>query len=240
MATEKDVESGEGGVPLSELSTTTTTTEEPPKYTPTENTTGDAPPPSYASILEQIKAAREESDGNVEFGKKASTAVAGSKGCTVCGALLMVVPVAMIAVGALSVHKQDCPIQRMIPIYLLVFGCFYLVKSLISLAERCRNHRDNESEKNAKPNPVEGVLTCFLFGWFIAGNYWIYSVYTTVNLTDPTSAMYCQPSMYQFAFWVTTIVYIMAALCVLFFCCGCFAICCCAKGKGSKDEYTVS
>ncbi|XP_035687445.1 transmembrane protein 272-like [Branchiostoma floridae] len=238
MATEKDVESGEGGVPLSDLPTTTT--EEPPKYTPTENTAGDAPPPSYASILEQIKAAREESDGNVEFGKKASTAVAGSKGCTVCGALLMVVPVAMIAVGALSVHKQDCPIQRMIPIYLLVFGCFYLVKSLISLAERCRNHRDNESEKNAKPNPVEGVLTCFLFGWFIAGNYWIYSVYTTVNLTDPTSAMYCQPSMYQFAFWVTTIVYIMAALCVLFFCCGCFAICCCAKGKGSKDEYTVS
>ncbi|XP_066275118.1 transmembrane protein 272-like [Branchiostoma lanceolatum] len=235
MATVSDVESGKGGVPLSDL---TSPTDVRPKFGGATEYLDDAPP-SYASIFEQIKKAREESEGNVEFGKNASTAVAGSKGCTFCTAVLMVVPVAMIAMGALSVYLQDCPIQRMIPIYLLVFGCFALLKSLISLFERCRNHHDNESEKNAKPNPLEGLISCFLFAWFIAGNYWIYSVYTTVNSTDPLDANFCQPILYQFAFWVTTAMYIVVGLFVLVtFCCCCTV--CCMISKGSTEKNAMS
>ncbi|XP_019639223.1 PREDICTED: uncharacterized protein LOC109481161 [Branchiostoma belcheri] len=238
MATISDVESGKGGLPLSDLTLVRSETDVRPKFGGATEYLADAPP-SYASIFEQIRKAREESEGNVEFGKNASTAVAGSKGCTFCTAVLMVVPAAMVAMGALSLYLQDCPIERMIPIYLLVFGCFALLKSLISLFVRCRNHWDNESEKNARTNPVEGLISWFLFAWFIAGNYWIYSVYTTVNMTDPADANYCQPILYQFAFWVTTAMYIVVGLCVLtVFCCCCTV--CCMVSKGSDKKGTVS
>lgn len=69
-----------------------------------------------------------------------------------------------------AIHKDDCPAERMIPIYLIVGGSFGIVKNLFTIGQRCKNKNDEEGEeKNVKPNPVDGVLSCFLFAWFIAG-----------------------------------------------------------------------
>ncbi|XP_035687447.1 transmembrane protein 272-like [Branchiostoma floridae] len=209
MSTEKDVEALASNFD----------TEEPPSYGTVDNKT-DAGPPSYSSLYGEIKKASEESDGNVDFAKKASALIAGSVGCTIGIGFMLALPIAYIVIGAVYLH--DCTIQRMIPIYLIVMGSFSAAKNIMSLGERFRNHRENETEKNAKPNPLDGLLGCFILAWFIAGNVWIYSVYTTVNMKDATDANYCQPTLYLFAFWATTVTYIFLG--VMMCCCCCAAV----------------
>jgi len=43
------------------------------------------------------------------------------------------------------------------------------VKNISSMVHRIRNKRENRDEENARTNPFDGVLNCFLFAWFIAG-----------------------------------------------------------------------
>ncbi|XP_066275098.1 transmembrane protein 272-like [Branchiostoma lanceolatum] len=206
MTTEKDVEA----------LATNFDTEEPPTYGAVDGQKGDGPP-SYSSLYGEIKKASEESDGNVDFAKKASALIAGSIGCTIGMGFMLALPIAYIVIGAMYLH--DCTIQRMIPIYLIVMGAFSAAKNLMSLGERSRNHREDQSEKNANPNPLDGLFGCFILAWFIAGNVWIYSVYTTVNMSDSSDANYCQPTLYLFAFWATTVTYIFLGL-MMCCCCG--------------------
>ena len=71
-----------------------------------------------------------------------------------------------------AIYKNDCPRERFIPIYLIVAGSFGIVKNLSSLGQRCKNKDDEDAdEKNAKTNPFDGLVSCFLFAWFIAGSY---------------------------------------------------------------------
>ena len=64
---------------------------------------------------------------------------------------------------------NDCPFEHYIPIYLIVGGCFGIVKNVSSMVQRVRNKRENRDEENARTNPFDGVLNCFLLAWFIAG-----------------------------------------------------------------------
>ena len=64
---------------------------------------------------------------------------------------------------------HDCRAERFIPIYLIVAGVFGIVKTLSSLVHRVRNSQNNADEENVSTNPVDGLVTCFLVIWFIAG-----------------------------------------------------------------------
>ena len=55
-----------------------------------------------------------------------------------------------------------------------------------------------------------------------AGNYWIYSIFGNFDGDDPNSVNFCHSTLYWFAFWLTTALYIMLGV---FIVCGC-AICC--------------
>ena len=69
-----------------------------------------------------------------------------------------------------AIHKDHCPAERFIPIYLIVAGAFGIVKNLSTLGQRARNKdKDDKDEQNAKTNPFDGLVSCFLFAWFIAG-----------------------------------------------------------------------
>lgn len=68
-----------------------------------------------------------------------------------------------------AIHLNDCRIERMIPIYLIVAGCFGTVKNLYSLIQRCRKTEQEREESQTKVNPLESLVNCFLFAWFIAG-----------------------------------------------------------------------
>ncbi|RUS81346.1 hypothetical protein EGW08_010878, partial [Elysia chlorotica] len=67
-----------------------------------------------------------------------------------------------------AIHLDDCKAERMIPIYLLVAGCFGVARNLFSLVQRCRKTRDETEEDQKKVNPLESIVNCFIFAWFIA------------------------------------------------------------------------
>ncbi|XP_054457816.1 transmembrane protein 272-like [Anoplopoma fimbria] len=145
-----------------------------------------------------------------------------------------VIPAAQIALG--TIHLNDCPRQHYIPIYLIVAGVFGLLLALLSCLPWARTPEDGT------PNPLSRICTAwnslsslFFFCWFIAGNVWIYSIYkpnydrNTTNV-DP----YCDKTLYLFAFWTTTLVYILMALSMV---CGCCVLVCkLLCGQADRDD----
>ncbi|KAA8579098.1 transmembrane protein 272 isoform X2 [Etheostoma spectabile] len=135
-----------------------------------------------------------------------------------------------------AVHLDDCPRQHYIPIYLIVVGVFSLVLSVLSCLPCAQKSEDSAPNTFSQVCTAWNSLTsCFLFGWFIAGNVWIYSIYEPNYNKNTTSVEpYCDRTLYLFAFWTTTLVYILLGLflvggcCVLF----CFFLC----GRADADD----
>uniref|UniRef100_A0A3B5AEM5 Si:dkey-19b23.12 n=1 Tax=Stegastes partitus TaxID=144197 RepID=A0A3B5AEM5_9TELE len=141
----------------------------------------------------------------------------------VCGCSVgIAIPIAQIAIGA--IYLNDCPRQPFIPIYLIVMGTFSLVVALCSGGEKSR-----DSPSNPICMVCNLLVSMFLFGWFIAGNVWIYSIYEpNYNKTITDVVPYCDKTLYLFAFWTTTASYILIGFALFLGCC--FALCvrCCA------------
>ena len=82
-------------------------------------------PPSYDSLhlVAKLRRAQRESRGNpMRLLSSVSTVLYGSCLLTGCLAVSIALPIAMIVVGAL--YKDSCPIQRNIPVWLIVAGSF--------------------------------------------------------------------------------------------------------------------
>ncbi|CAC5408952.1 unnamed protein product [Mytilus coruscus] len=124
-------------------------------------------PPSYDSLFGKIAAAKVTSDGNVDFARKSIGILCGSVIATILLVLSLAVPIAAIVIGGLYLH--DCPKQKYIPIYLIVFGSFSIVKALSSLVDNCRARKNEGQQDENKPKSAcDGIIGCFLFAWFIA------------------------------------------------------------------------
>lgn len=144
--------------------------------------------------------------------------------------LFCVMPIAQIAIGA--VHLDDCPRQHYIPIYLIVVGVFGLVLSLLSCLPCAKKSEDPISRLCTAWN---SLVSFFLFCWFIAGNVWIYSIYQPNYNKNTTSVdAYCDRTLYLFAFWTTTLVYILLGVFLIGGCCVlfCFYLC----GRADPDD----
>ncbi|XP_044028647.1 transmembrane protein 272-like isoform X2 [Siniperca chuatsi] len=127
------------------------------------------------------------------------------------------VMIAAIGLGATHLHR--CPIQPYIPIYLIVLGA----SSLLSLSLTYTKSAWGDGIVFILSSSCVTLLHLFSFGWFIAGTSWVYPVYPP-NYT-PGAAPYCQKTTYQFAFSVTTLVWVIMTL--MFVCGFCFALLTC-------------
>lgn len=197
----------------------TTDTSLPPSYEFTiadNNSSVSDQPPSYESLYGQVRAARDDSNGTLEFFKKLIVIFLSTVGCTICIGLLVAIPVSMIVIGA--IYVSDCPRQTYIPIYLIVGGCAGILKTVLSLGQRIKNRCENRDDENARTNPFDGTLNCFIVIWFIAGNVWIYSIASDHDDKDSDSIKYCNKVLYQYAFWMTTGMYILMISTWLIFC----------------------
>ncbi|KAK5848332.1 hypothetical protein PBY51_005957 [Eleginops maclovinus] len=145
-----------------------------------------------------------------------------------------IIPIAQIAIGA--IHLHDCPREHYIPIYLIVGGVFGLVLSLLSCLPCTKTPEDGTSNALSRICVTWNSLTSlFLFCWFIAGNVWIYSIYQPNYNKNSTSVdPYCDRTLYLFAFWTTTIVYILLGLFMLGGCCVC--VCLYLFGHADADD----
>ncbi|XP_027143483.1 transmembrane protein 272-like [Larimichthys crocea] len=119
---------------------------------------------------------------------------------TICLCMVAsIIPISQIVMGLAC--RLDCPKQNYIPIFLLVNGgvlmlLLYMLPWHSSIHKACF-----------------GLVSLFLFGWFIAGNVWIYSIYEpNYNETTTSTDPYCNKTLYQFAFWTITLHYIVLGL----------------------------
>ncbi|XP_076017786.1 transmembrane protein 272 [Genypterus blacodes] len=147
---------------------------------------------------------------------------------------LCVMPIAQIAIGVK--YLDECPRQHYIPIYLIVVGVFGLLLAVLSCLPCAKESIDGARNPLSQFCTVWNSLSStFLFCWFITGNVWIYSIYEP-NYNKTTTAVdpYCNKTLYLFAFWTTTLVYIL--LCVFLFT-GCCVLCCFLLcGRADPDD----
>ncbi|XP_036452568.1 transmembrane protein 272-like [Colossoma macropomum] len=136
--------------------------------------------------------------------------------------IMVALPIAQIAMGA--VYLQECPKQHYIPIYLLVCGVFSTALGLLTCLP-CNKDQGMDLCCCA----WNGLVSVFMFCWFISGSVWIYSIYPPNYNSTVVGEPYCNKSLYLFAFWTTTLTYILlagllvAACCVLICTCFCRA-----------------
>ncbi|XP_072168458.1 transmembrane protein 272-like [Diadema setosum] len=210
---------------------------------PFEMETNQASPPSYSSLFGELQNVKKENPAPASFMKAFYSVVANTIGMTIMLGILNGIQIAMIVIG--SLYLYDCPAQRLIPIYLIVEGSFFIVKSIFDLKARIQRQKlPAEEQQEYKPPLWERIITrtvgTFLFAFFICGNVWTYSIYRP-NSLDPSAADYCHRTLYDFAFWNITGTYIIIAV---FQCCcltACFIACCAccgaaAAGKKKEEE----
>ncbi len=104
------------------------------------------------------------------------------------------------------------------------------------MSEMALNHSSITGVKT-RSLTVDVNLNIFIFlGFFCClGNVWIYSIYEpNYNKNTTNVDPYCNKTVYLFAFWTTTLVYILLSLVLLSGCCVlvCFYLC----GRADADD----
>ncbi|XP_027784542.1 transmembrane protein 272 [Marmota marmota marmota] len=159
---------------------------------------------------------------------------------------LLVLPLSMAFTG--MKFLEDCPIQPLIPLYLLVGGIIGALKVSLLLYDSTRMRRllskalviddDDDDEypwrQNAHKYYVHLILSLFLFLWFILGNYWVFSVYLP-DFIPPFQQpqAYCDKTLYLFAVGVLVLSHTVLILLVL--CSGCVYVCSRWRFAGDED-----
>lgn len=85
----------------------------------------------------------------------------------------------------------------------------------MNLSTRVRNREDQEAER-LRQSPTQQLINCFMFGWFIIGSFWIFKEYEPNY--DRSLGKYCNKSLYMFAFWLITSVYISLGILIVGLC----------------------
>ncbi|XP_050417575.2 uncharacterized protein LOC126831001 isoform X1 [Patella vulgata] len=142
----------------------------PPTYQQVLQTSTE-PPPSYETLFGKIKQAREESNGRVDFVRKVLDIFTIRRCITVLLAVMILIPISMVVIGVQ--HLSDCPVQRFIPMYLIVGGSFALFRIITRFClPRGKKHSgDEEEEEEASCGKVclsLHLIDFFLMAWFIA------------------------------------------------------------------------
>ncbi|XP_012525989.1 uncharacterized protein LOC105830874 isoform X2 [Monomorium pharaonis] len=165
-------------LPFGHPSTLTNERGAPPSYE--EAIDPNAPPPSYDSLFGRMREARKISKGIFDFLKNIVVLLLGTIGCTIILGVTIVVPICMMVIGGLYLY--DCPQARV------------------------RQRQEERDEERIRQSPTQTLINCFMLGWFIIGSMWVYKEYEPNY--DPALGKYCNKTLYLFAFWLITSVYI--------------------------------
>ena len=142
-----------------------------------------------------------------------------------------------------SVYANDCSLNKLIPIFLIVFGCFSAIQTCCGMSKMiCCRETDDESDTKKfcrKTNfCFQGLVVVFLFAWFIAGNVFVFGSWGTWVDNDRCSdggENCCSPVLMYFSLITIVVMYAFSAL----VCCCCICCLCCMvlMAGASSDEY---
>lgn len=192
-----------------------------PSLPPYEHYDPNVPPPSYESLFGRVREVRKSSSGVLDFLKNLIILFLGAIGFGLIFGITIVIPILMILMG--SIYLYDCPQGEYIPVYLLVGGVFGVIKQLLHLSASVRRGQEEREEERVRQSPTQTLITCFMVGWFIIGSVWVYRIYEP-NYDRSSGGKYCNRTLYIFAFWLITSVYISL---------GIITVCLCSIGVAS-------
>jgi hypothetical protein len=150
--------------------------------------------------------------------------------------LALALPVAKLVVGI--IHFQECPVEKNIPLYMVVSGATGLsIILFLLLSSSCTYCRSSTRARKsthkfmictiAFARGMQGAIAIFLFVWFFIGNFWVFGARYRVRTDTPDDKdNYCHPALYWFAFYVLIFTYVYAVfMCLMkfwanFLCCG--------------------
>ncbi|XP_063962391.1 transmembrane protein 272-like isoform X1 [Lytechinus pictus] len=178
-------------------------------------------PPSYSSLYGDMQTAKGESKNPFDYMLKVWKLILRLACVTKFMIVVLTVPLAMIIIG--SVFFNDCPTDRIIPIVLIVLGAAYITKTFMDLRSRLEVRNEDEvgaiRRKDLAQKIASVILGLFILAFFIAGNYIVFSIYNVVVMDDAESPNYCNPILYNFAFWIMIVIYIVGTLLCCCVCC---------------------
>ena len=124
---------------------------------------------------------------------------------------------------------HECPLERFIPIYLIVGGISGILKNIALIVENIvqrYSERLSDRIKHSKYlvyiwRAVNLIFNLFMLAWTIAGGYWVYHVYSDVTNTQYQQ---CNELLYKFGFGIVTSSYILLLFTCVCACC-CIGIC---------------
>ena len=146
-----------------------------------------------------------------------------------------------------AVYFHQCPLERRIPIWLIVFGCVSLAQTVVNIIKRVlkqltKKHSGDEERQERNPverggSLLETLFSLFLFIWIIVGSVWIFGNWSEYQSYRENPSMYpafeCHPVVYLFSFVTLIIIYVVSWL--LCICC-CALFCIVALVAGARDS----
>ncbi|XP_063680531.1 uncharacterized protein LOC134815868 [Bolinopsis microptera] len=126
---------------------------------------------------EQAREARHNSDGWIKYFITMATITS----VTACGTCLMViallVPFLAVIIGVAKI--DDCPVNSMIPIYLIAVGIIGVISSSLGLWRQCAGVEDIKTQRCIACLQIP--LTLVWFGFFIAGKSQIIKIHAMLS-----------------------------------------------------------
>ncbi|CAF0849428.1 unnamed protein product [Rotaria sp. Silwood1] len=173
-----------------------------------------------------------ENKDPIESIPKPILAIVSSIHCFVMLGVTLIIPILEVAIGAS--YRDQCPMNPNIPIYLIVTGACGMASIVLVLVINggfiwcIKRNSIAVTFAMLCLTIIIGLfillMSLFLFAWFIVGNVWIFGAKKDVQYDNPLSfTNYCHRTLYEFAFAILIITWIMPVVCCIYHCIrGCF------------------
>lgn len=134
------------------------------------------------------------------------------------------VPIVQFIIGLIYINR--CTVQQFTPIYMILSGifgiAFFVVALIIYINIRRQISLSRYVGASNRPAslrilvPVFIILLLFVLGWWIAGQVVVFQVKLRVDLTFPDLPEYCHPTLYQAAYTLIFIDYLIGFIVIIF------------------------
>ncbi|XP_029054464.1 uncharacterized protein LOC114881767 isoform X1 [Osmia bicornis bicornis] len=172
---------------------------------------------TYGSVVFQLKDANLEADNTCDFVLRALKVVSRTRVATGCLVCLSAVPVSMLIFG--WKFFNECPREPRIPIYMVIGGTFGSMFMTLSIYSQIRSRRPEvvmaqpQEPQISFTKLITVVLSFFLLGWFVMGNFWILSIEWPKNeSTYYAPNTHCKNRLYIFALVHLIVIYVVFAI----------------------------
>ncbi|KAL8624042.1 hypothetical protein ACOMHN_041632 [Nucella lapillus] len=187
-----------------------------------------------SQFLQQVLEANKDADGPWDFVHRVTDILATTVVASMLLFVTLSVPVVMIIIGVK--YLDDCPLEKRIPVYLLVGGCFLALKLIGMLWKNVllRRYENMDAFYDSSDTELvftsrtflmmDWILSAFLLAWHLVGAYWVFSIWMPPfrpELHQPS--FYCGETVYFCAVVEIIATGVLLLLCLLL--CTVLALC---------------